>query len=381
MPRAVQTITLPGAIDLHIHLREPSNNKAETIKSGSQAALLGGYSLVCDMPNNPGNPTWTLERVEEKQRLIRRNSHMPIAVYGGAQPESDNLNELGEMSKRSIGLKLYGSPNVTNYQDYKISEFKPIILKWHQVAPKQPIMFHLGNSNLEEIISLVASEIGHPLHICHVSKPEEVASVVKAKRKGLRVTCGACPHHLFKTSYETNTEGWFARMLPPLARQSDTERLWEMFVDGDIDVLETDHAPHPAVNKWKAEEENPDGTPGPGHTTCFGVPGVEFALPLLFYQMSRGRISIDRIVEATSKKPAEIIGVKLLTDTKVTWLMKQYRIGEEHPKGLSGSGWTPYANNLAVGVVQRSVIGGKVVVENGQLKTRLPRVVKSDSVI
>lgn len=378
---APKTITIPAAIDLHVHFREPGTNKAETIASGSKAALQGGYALVCDMPNNPGNPTWTLERVEEKRRLIRRTSHMPIAVYGGAQPESDNLAELGDMSKRSIGLKLYGSPNVTNYQDYKISEFKPIILKWHQVAPRKPIMFHLGNSNLEEIISLVASEIGHPLHICHVSKPEEVASVIKAKSKGLRVTCGACPHHLFKTSYETNTEGWFARMLPPLAHQSDTERLWEMFVDGDIDVLETDHAPHLAMSKWQAEAENPAGTPGPGHTACFGVPGIEFALPLLFYQMNRGRISLDRIIEATAKKPAEIIDVKLAPTTKVSWQMEEYRIGDKYPKGLSGSGWTPYLNNLAVGVVKKSVIGGKVLIEDGKLKVHLPQVANSGSLI
>jgi dihydroorotase len=105
----MSSITVPGAIDLHVHFREPGDNKAETIRTGSKAALLGGYVLVCDMPNNPGNPMWTLERLEQKKKIIEKTSYIPIGIYAGSQPESDNLEELNLMAEHAIGLKLYGA--------------------------------------------------------------------------------------------------------------------------------------------------------------------------------------------------------------------------------------------------------------------------------
>lgn len=378
---ANNTITIPGAVDLHVHFREPGDNKAETIKSGSKAALLGGFGLVCDMPNNPGNPTWTKERLQQKQAIINKSSYIPMATYAGAQPESNNLAELEEMAKSSIGLKLYGSPNVSNYEPYQLEDFRPIVEKWHSVAPDKPIMFHLGSSDLGEVISLIAEEFTHQLHVCHVSNPREVELVSAAKQKDLKVTCGVCPHHLFKTSHHSRTEGWFARMLPGLPSQIDAEELWQMFVKGEIDILETDHAPHLAEKKWSAETDNPGGTPGPRNTTCFGLPGIEFALPLLFYQMGRKQITIDRIIESVSAVPARIIGVKLSPKTQATWRLDEYRIGDDYPKGLSGSGWTPYMNNLAVGKLWRSQVGDKVLVDGGKIIGQLPKVSQRGDVI
>lgn len=375
-----KTITLPGAIDLHVHLREPSNNKAETIASGTKAALTGGYALICDMPNNPGMPTWTAERLKDKQERINKSAYIPVGAYAGAQPESDNLDELTEMAKTAIGLKLYGSPNVSNYQDYKVEEFKNIATTWHRQAPNKPILFHRGESNLEEVILLIAGEIRHPLHICHVNSTDEVKIVVAAKKKGLAVTCGICPHHLFKTSHDSVSEGWFARMLPPLARQDETEKLFKLFVNGDIDILESDHAPHSPEAKWKAEKENPAVVHGPKETTCFGVPGIEFAIPLLLYQFNRGRISAQRLIDATSTKPAEIIGVKLLPKTEATWDLEEYRIGDS-PLELSGSGWTPYLGKIAGGRVKSVILGGKSLVKDGEIVAKLSRVINHGDAI
>lgn len=357
-----------------MHLRQPSSNKAENIKSGTKAALLGGYTLVCDMPNNPGNPTWSLAKVQEKQKIIKKSAYIPVAIYAGSQPDANNLEELAKMASQTIGLKIYGSPNVTNYKDYATKDFVPIIEKWHRVAPQKPIMFHRGSSNLDEMIELAAKKFKHQLHVCHVSQVSEVKAVLAAKKKGLRVTCGITPHHIFKTSYDAKTEGWFARMIPPLAHQDQTSALFDLFVDGSIDILETDHAPHLTSGKWIAEAENPEGTPGREHTTCFGVPGIEFALPLLFYQLQRGTITLERIVDATSKNPAKIIGIEP-ANSKVTWRMEQYRIGQEYPKGISGSGWTPYLDKVGVGRVQKVVLDGKVLVRDGKIIDHAPQAI------
>lgn len=373
------TITIPGAIDLHVHFREPGDNKTETIKSGSKAALLGGYVLVCDMPNNPGNPTWSLTRLQQKQSIIARSAYIPVSTYAGSQPDSNNIDELERMAPLAIGLKLYGAATTGNHVDYEPKDFEAIIKQWHKVAPNKPIMLHSGKDNLQGFIDLIAKTNNHPLHVCHIFSVAHAELALKARLQGLSVTSAVCPHHLFKSSYHVTTEGWFARMQPPLLHQDEAEELFNLFAIGKIDILETDHAPHLVQNKWAAEYENPQGIHDPQHATCYGVPGIEFALPLLFYQMQKGRLTLERIIEATSTKPAEIIGIKQKNNTVVTWRMDAYRIGEEYPKGLSGSGWTPYLNNIAVGKVETVRIAGKTLVDKGKIIAKLPRAITSSS--
>lgn len=381
MANKPKTVTVPAAIDIHVHFREPGDNKAETIASGSRAAALGGYGLVCDMPNNPGSPIWTLERLNQKQAIIEKSSVIPIATYAGSQPDSNNREELAEMAKKCIGLKLYGAATTGNHVDYDPQDFDEIVATWHKVAPNKPIMLHSGRDNLDKFIELIAGKHSHKLHVCHIFNPEQVEHVKKAKADGLSVTCGVCPHHIFKTSHHASTEGWFARMQPPLLEQSGAEKLFELLASGDIDIIETDHAPHSAESKWSAEQENPEAIHDKDHKTCFGVPGIEFALPLLFYQMNRGRISLERIIDATSKIPARIVGIKLDPKTKVTWDLSEYRIGEKYPKGISGSSWTPYLNNIGAGTVLESIIGGKQIIKNGEIVSELPRVTNTGETV
>lgn len=366
------TITIPGAVDLHVHLREPGDNKAETVLSGTRAALHGGYVAVCDMPNNPGRPIWTLERLNEKQKIIKKKALIPVGTYAGARPESDNLSELPAMALASIGLKLYGAPTTGNDKDYQAADFAKIVKVWHEAAPKKPIMLHAGRDNLAGLINLVAKKYQHHLHVCHVNSPADVELVTKAKKQGLPVSCGVCPHHLFKTSHDVLSEGWFARMQPSLADQTEAEKLLSLLAAGEIDIIETDHAPHSLSAKWAAEN---------GETkSCFGVPGIEFALPLLFYQVKHGRLSLERLIEATSTRPAEIIGVKLSPKTKVTWRLETYRIGDRLPEGHSSSGWTPYLDKLATGKVEKVVIGGQTVFHTGTA-LRAGRVLNRDDII
>lgn len=375
MPKIAKTLTIPGAIDLHVHFREPGSNKAETFAAGSRAALSGGFVLVCDMPNNPGNPTWSLARLEDKHRRIKKSAYIPVATYAGSQPESDNLNELEQMAKISIGLKLYTDSTTGNDREYKTDEFKEIVKVWHQVAPTRPIMLHAGKANLEELIQLIVKQHRHQLHVCHVSDPEDVRIISKYKSQKWPLSCGVCPHHLLMTSHHRISQGWFARMKPPLVRQDKAEELLTMLANGQIDIIETDHAPHSIESKMLTETENPDGIDDPAHRTCFGVPGIEFALPLLFYQMKRGRITLERIIEATSTKPAEIISIKLSKKTRVTWNMEKYRIDNEKTQAISGSGWTPYLGFLAIGKVKKVVIAGQTIMDNGKLIKKYPQVI------
>jgi len=352
----VETLTLSGAVDLHVHWREPGNNKSETIESGSRAALRGGFVLACDMPNNPGNPTWTYQLAKEKQRRGAYTSHIPFAIYAGSQPESDNVNELAAMSEVCIGYKGYATKTTGNENEHQAEDFRPALTEWHRLAPEKPFMLHAGQGNLQDFIDLVAKELGHHLHVCNVNSPADVKLVARAKAAKLPITCGVCPHHLLMTSHDSFTQGNFAKMQPPLADQVDAEQLFYLLNSGDIDIMETDHAPHSKEAKWRAEHEGGE---------CFGVPGSELALPLLFYQMKKGRISPKRIEKITSIKPAQIIGVKISAYTRVTWSMDEYRVEDEAEQVVSGAGWTPYLGMLAVGKVQRSQVQGKYLIDRG----------------
>ena len=364
-----ETYSLPGAIDLHVHLREPSTNQAETIYGGTRAAMLGGFVLVADMPNNPGKPTWTRERLEEKIEIAHRDSYIPIGFYAGSQPESDNVGQLGGMSDRAIGLKLYGDPTTGNANTYEAADFRDIVAEWDLVAPNKPIMFHAGEDNLEAMIDLVAREYEHHLHVCHVNSRTQVELVQSAKDTGLNVTCGVCPHHLLKTSYDVVTQGTFAEMKPPLAHQDEAEYLMQLLARGEIDVIESDFAPHTADAKYEAENEG-------GH--CFGVPGIEHVFPLLFYQMKKGRLSERSLINATFYRPMEILGLKTSPGNIVKWDTSGgvYRIEQEDVEATCG--WTPYLGMLAIGRLSEVTIGGTTLVKDGvQDRAWFPQIITS----
>jgi dihydroorotase len=175
-------------------------------------------------------------------------------------------------------------------------------------------------------------------------------------------------------SHDVFTKGWLARMQPPLVPQPDAEKLWYQFVNGDIDILETDHAPHSLEKKIEAEEENPHDHDEDGTIVCYGVPGSEFVIPQLLNQERLGRIPLERIVEATSTKPAEIIGISLGTQTQVTWSKDLYQIDKS--RVVSGAETTPYEGNWAVGEVVEMRLNGKHAIAEGditelQLKNRV----------
>lgn len=362
-----ETLVLPGFVDLHTHLREPSPvNKSETIANGSRTALLGGFEVVCDMPNNPGNPTWSEAKVDEKHEIIDRDAYNRVWLWSGAQPEADNVGELERMLMKTVGVKLYGSPNVSDYSDYAVEDFREVVEEVHRINPNKVIAFHRGDSDLEEFIAMTAKEIGQPVHVCHTNHPDEVEIVKKAKAEGLRVSIGVCLHHLVKTSHDRLTQGWFIRMLPELAHQVDAEKLLYLLARGDIDNVETDYAPHPKEAKWKAEIENPEGEHGPHstHSTCYGVPGIEHVVPILFRQVNLGNISMSRLVDAMHTKPLQILGTSL-PPSEFTWQMDNFRIEDEATQVHSGTGWTPYLGMLATGRLLEASINGKTVVERG----------------
>jgi dihydroorotase len=368
--RLPDRFTTPGFVDMHVHFREPGSNVAETIASGSLTAAQSGYVLVADMPNNPGAPTWTEAAVIDKQQRIERSSYIPMAANIGSQPDSDNLGQLEAMSKRSLLYKIYAAATTGNHVDYQAKGFREAVAEWHRVAPEKPIGVHAGKENLPDFIGLIAGDYNHPMILHHVNNPEDVKTIIRAKKMGLDVSCAVTGHHIFKTSHDEVTDGWFARMMPELANQVDSEQLLCQLADGEIDAIETDHASHVDTFKYTAEAENPDGVVGPEETTCFGVSGLDLTPQLFFYQVERGTISMERLVDALSTQPARILGVSLDPNTHATWRRDAYRIDDEKHYARSGAGWTPYLGMMAVGRLETLTIQNRPIIAADQLIQR-----------
>jgi dihydroorotase len=367
-----EIITLPGLVDPHVHFREPGTNTAETIYSGTMAALIGGYAVVADMPNNPGCQTWSTERVHEKRDISEKEANIVMAINAGSQPEHDNTGELQAMLKTAILTKLYGgkTTGIDRVEDYEGPEFDPIVAELARVAPDKAIMFHPGKDNIPYMIDLVARKHGLRFHIAHVNDPEQVKLVGEARREGLLVTCGVCPHHILKTSHDRQTEGKFAEMQPPLAHQTDVEQLMSQLASGEIQTIETDHAPHSKEAKIHAERVGGD---------CFGVPGIEFAVQLMMYQVKQGNLSMERLVDAMSTQPAALLDIKIGSGTFTQWSMVEDRI--EHESNIqSQAGWTPYLGMNTLGKLVESRISGKLVYQYGKPKMQQFNVVSGEGI-
>lgn len=366
----------PGAVDLHDHFREPSPlNKAENFDSGTRSATTGGYVITNDMPNTPGWETWTAERAIEKGSLINLGARVPIGVVGGMQPQADNTGEIQSMDPYVSSYKQYYTRTTGNSSELTPEDFREGTEEIHRVNPNRLVMVHPGE-DIEGIIGMVAIDNQQPLHFCHMNEPDEVEAVIRlVKRYDLdRVTTGLTPHHFIKTSHDVFGESWYAEMMPELVDQDKAAKLFRMLVDGDIDIIETDHAPHIDGNKMDAVKSAMDCDENP--LECFGVPNIDQALPLLFYQMKMGRISAERLIEVTSTKPAEILGITLTDKTSVEWdLSHIYRIGEEPI--TSRPAWSPFMGKLAVGRVDSMHVGGVEIIRDHRFVGRNGRVVHS----
>lgn len=337
----------PGFIDAHVHLREPGATHKEDFTSGSRAVIKGGFTFVIDMPNNP-TPTLSLQRLNEKINLAKK-ACCDIGFYYGTN--GHNTETFAEVAAQSevYGLKIYCNHTTGEMLVDDLKLLENIFSAWHS---KKPILVHAEGVQLASAIGL-AHLYNQRLHVCHISRAEEVEIVHRAKKKKQAITSGVCPHHLYLTDETVKTLRGFAIMKPSLGTAKDRDALWEGLIDGTIDIVETDHAPH---TKEEKESENPP----------FGVPGLETAVGLLFKAVKEKRITEKRLLSALYTNPKKIFDIPDQPDTYVeidtdkTWLV-----------GASGyeskAKWSPFEGWELQGVIQKVVLRGKTLLDNGKI--------------
>lgn len=338
-------IRLPGLIDVHVHLREPGATHKEDFSSGTAAALAGGITMVCAMPNtNPAiiDPnSFTMA-----QKLAKAGCRCDYALFVGAS--SDNAALLPSIASSTAGLKMYLNDTYSTLKMDNVSLWMEHFEKW----PKHlPIVAHAEKQTVAAIL-LVAQLYQRPVHICHVAKKEEILIIRAAKQKGIQVTCEVAPHHLFLCEDNVPVIGKDkAQVRPMLGTREDMEALWENL--DIIDCFATDHAPHSA-------EEKISEKPPPGY------PGLETMLPLLFTAVSEGRLTVDDIIKRLYENPRKIFSLPAQEDTYVEVDLEQEWTIPKHMQ-FTKSKWTPFEGMKVKGKVMRVVLRGEVAYIDGQV--------------
>jgi len=342
-------LRLPGLIDPHVHLREPGATHKEDYDSGTCAALAGGFTMVLAMPNTRP-PIFDAETLDMALTAARDKARCDYAQYVGAGP--DNAAIAASLADRAAALKMYLDMTFGQLRLDDMTLWTPHFEKY----PRQyPIVAHSESRSMAAAI-LFAAIHDRPVHIAHISLKEEVLLIKAAKEKGIKVTCEACPHHLFMTSQVEKEErekkkGGRLEVRPRLATQEDVDALWENL--DVIDCFATDHAPH-------AQEEKDSDNPPPG------FPGLETALPLLLTAADAGRLTLDDLVVRMHTNPRRIFS---LPEQQETWVeideKAEYEIRAADQ--FTRCGWTPFEGWKVKGRVRKVVLRGKTAFEDGKV--------------
>lgn len=335
-------LTIPGAVDPHVHLRDLDWSHKATVERETAAALAGGYWAVLDMPNTPPNTT-TAERLASKARRFADKARCDLGLYMGADQGSDG-SEYAAGAAGAVGLKMYCDQTTGDLLLSDQSTRRRHLQAW-VTATDKPVAVHAEGATLEALLALVR-ERPLPMHFCHVSSATEIEALRVAKRDGLPVSVGVTPHHLYLTQADQARLGPFGLVKPPLKTEADAAALWEAVADGTVDVIESDHAPH-----TRAEKES--GTPP------YGLPGLETTLPLLVLAMREGRISEERLIELVASNAQRIFGLQpphetyTLIDPDASWVVVDADL-------RCSPGWSPYAGMRVWGRVCEVRIRGHV---------------------
>lgn len=331
-----EVVTLPGLIDLHVHLRDPGQTQKEDFHTGSLAALAGGFTTIVDMPNNL-RPITSVQLLDEKIALAKEKSLCDIKFNFGTL--GDNFDQFPLVYDKVAGLKIYLNLTTGGFIIDK-SKLAEIYEAWQS---EKPIFLH-AEEDVSDLVMSTLKKIPRKTHICHVSSQEELTFVMRAKDAGLPITCGVTPHHLFLTDKDFEKIGPYGKVKPYLKSSTDQKFLWDNL--DAIDIIESDHAPH---TKEEKESSNPP----------FGLPGLETTLPLMLTAEAEGKLSRQQLLDKLHFTPAEIIGMKPDPETKIEVSMEEYEIKDEDLK--TKCAWSPYAGRKIIGKVKSAKIKGNTV--------------------
>ena len=359
----------PGFVDVHVHLREPGFLYKETIATGTAACARGGYSDVCSMPNLNPVPDCP-EHLAPQLEAIKKDACIRVYPYG-----SITVKQLGEeladlegmaadviafsddgkgvqdenlMRQAMLECKRLGKILVAHCEDNSLLRGGYIHDGEYAAAHG-----HRGICSESEWGPIardlkLAKETGCAYHVCHISTKESVELIRQAKAEGVDVTCETGPHYILLSDQDLQEDGRF-KMNPPLRSEADRKAILEGILDGTIDMIATDHAPHSAEEKSRGLEKS-----------AMGVVGIETAFPLLYTGLVKtGLMTLERLIELMAVNPRKRFNIPMTEDFSVWDLSKEYTIDPED--FLSKGRATPFAGWKVSGENLMTIVGGKIV--------------------
>lgn len=371
----------PGFIDVHIHLREPGGEHKETIKTGTMAAARGGYTTVCSMPNTNPVPD-SVEEVEKLFERIEKDAVVRVLPYAAITKglKGKERTDISALSNTDIfaftddGVGIQTAGQMLEAMQEAAANDRAIVAHCEDNSILYGGAVHEGDVskrlNVPGILSacesvqiardvLLAETANCHYHVCHVSTKESVRVIRDAKRAGIHVTAEVSPHHLLLTEDDFVELDTNFKMNPPLRAKADRDALFEGLLDGTIDFIATDHAPH------AQDEKAQDMVKAP-----FGIVGLETAFPLLYtHLVETGEMTLQQLVDRMTNIPANVfklpygeIETDAIADLTLIDLEKEMTIDVEtfYSKGKN----TPFNGWDVKGVPVLTIAAGKIVYED-----------------
>ena len=389
-------LLLPGAVDCHVHFRDPGLTASEDFSTGSAAALSGGVTTVADMPNTVP-PTVDEAGLREKQMQAKAKSRCDYLLYLGGTPT--NQKEAAALADipAVAGLKLYlGSSTGSSKGGLLVEENADAVEHYRDFPNSKPIVVHaedgavirqnaaaldggksVRDHNRIRSVASATSAVGRAvklqeaskrtgrLHFAHLTTADEVGIVEGARNSGLNVSCEVSPHHLFLNDSDLARLGNLGKVNPPLRRESEALKLRGLLMEpgSPIDIVASDHAPHLQADKEKDYPQAPSG-----------VPGVQTLLPLLLNESFGSTLAISRVVQLACANPASLLGLAgvkgtielgaaadfVLVDPKGKWKVEKEAL-------YSKCGWSPFEGRVLKGSIRKVFLRGQLAVEDGQV--------------
>ena len=362
-------IVFPGFCDVHVHFREPGFSYKETIKSGCAAAARGGYTAVCTMPNLSPVPD-SGENLKVQTDLIKRDALIHVLPYG-AITVGEKGEQLAELEAMAPDVAAFSDDGRGVQNDDMMRQAmlrakalgKMIVAHCEVNSLLRGGYIHDGEyarahghrgicseseyAQIERDLRLVR-ETGCAYHVCHISARESVEMIRRAKAEGPDVSCETAPHYLLLDDSMLQEEGRF-KMNPPIRDKADRQALIEGILDGTIDMIATDHAPHSAEEKSRGLEKS-----------AFGIVGLETAFPVLYTGLVKtGIISLEKLVELLSIRPRQRFHIPLGNDFCLWDLESSYTIDPERFASMGRA--TPFAGMTVQGRCVLTVYQGRAV--------------------
>lgn len=373
---------LPGLIDIHVHLRSPGQEYKETIETGSQAAVKGGFTSIFCMPNTEPviDNAQVIEDVVREAKRVGLTNVFPIGAITKGQNDKE-LTNMSSLKKAGCLAISDDGKSVLNSQLFRLAmeyaKMSGLLVIEHCQDPlisaggvmnESHVSTDLGlkgDATIAESIIVardieIAGYLDAPVHLCHISAKRSIELIRWGKSQGIHVTAEACPHHFTLTDEAVRGFSTNVKMNPPLRSQEDVDAVKEALVDGTIDCIVTDHAPHSKEDKEREFDKAP-----------FGIIGLETSLPLTMRELVKpGLLSLTQMVEKMSTAPARIVGLDnkgviaegydadiTVIDPNEEWTFTVEEIA-------SKSSNSPFIGDTMLGRIKTTICNGKVVYQD-----------------